>query len=224
VVALAGLNHIYRPRGTALWASAEQRPDRWRALSVQAISRLPTLRCKEVPVTELKYSIPAGEYRGRVDLDVDAFRADLEHHRQFRIEQLNQLTADRSAGSDGALDEVASALMTAAATALADIDAALHRIEEGRFGLCQACDGTIAVDRLKALPMAGLCVFCQHAREASGPGREQSSRRRSGLRPVPARAFRIVPGQPAHLESQPPDIVDVWGYGSFPASDPPANW
>jgi hypothetical protein len=21
-----------------------------------------------------------------------------------------------------------------------------------------------------------------------------------------------------------PDIVDVWGQGSFPASDPPANW
>jgi RNA polymerase-binding transcription factor DksA len=175
-------------------------------------------------VTELKYSVPAGEYRGRADLDVDAFRADLEHHRQFRIEQLAELAADMSAGSDGALDEVTSALMTAAATALADIDAALHRIEEGRFGLCQGCDDAIAVDRLRALPMAGLCMFCQYAKETSGPGREQSPRQRSGLRPVPRRSFRIVPRQPAHLEPQPPDIVDVWGYDSFPASDPPANW
>jgi RNA polymerase-binding transcription factor DksA len=104
-------------------------------------------------------------------LDVDAFRADLEYHRRFRVEQLNELTADMSAGSD-ALDEVMSALMTAAATALTDIDAALHRIDEGCFGLCQICGSAIAVDRLEALPMASLCMFCQHAKEASDSGRE----------------------------------------------------
>jgi RNA polymerase-binding transcription factor DksA len=175
-------------------------------------------------VIELKYAVPTGEYHGRSDLDVEAFRVDLEHHRQFRVEQLNELNADMSAESDGALDEVASALMMAAATALAAIDAALHRIEEGCFGLCQRCTGAIAVDRLKALPMAGLCMFCQYAKEASGPRREQSPGRRSGLRPVPVRLARLVPLRPRHRESQPPDIVDVWGYDSFPASDPPANW
>jgi hypothetical protein len=25
-------------------------------------------------------------------------------------------------------------------------------------------------------------------------------------------------------EEKPLDVVDVWGHGSFPASDPPANW
>jgi hypothetical protein len=29
-----------------------------------------------------------------------------------------------------------------------------------------------------------------------------------------------------HLDAETsvPDIVDVWGHDSFPASDPPANW
>jgi RNA polymerase-binding transcription factor DksA len=145
-------------------------------------------------VTELKYTVPTGEYHGRLDLDV--FRADLEQHRQFRIEQLNELTSHASRGSDDAPDEVTSALVTAAATALSDIDAALQRIEEGGFGVCQGCNEPIARDRLEALPMAQLCMFCQYTKEVSGPRRGP----------------------------QPPDIVDVWGYGSFPASDPPANW
>ena len=175
-------------------------------------------------MTELKRAVPTGRYHDRSGYDVDAFRADLEYHRQFRVEQLDELTAEMSAESDGALDEVTSALMTAAATALVDIDAALQRIEEGCFGVCQGCDTAIAVDRLKALPMARLCMFCQYAKEASGTGCELSPRRRGGLRPVPARSSWIVQRRSAHREPQPPDVVNVWGYGSFPASDPPANW
>jgi RNA polymerase-binding transcription factor DksA len=183
-------------------------------------------RCdaKEVSVTELEYPVHVGEHRCRADLDVDDFRADLEHHRQFRVEQLDELTADMFAGSDDALDEVTSALMTAAATALADIDAALHRVDEGCFGFCQVCDSAIAVDRLKALPMASLCMFCQYAKEAAGLDREHSPRRRSSLRPIPLPPARIAPRRQVHREPQPPDIVDVWGCDSFPASDPPANW
>jgi hypothetical protein len=88
------------------------------------------------PVTEPRDAVPTGEYHCRKDLDVDAFRADLQQHRRFRVEQLNELTAEMSAGSDEATDEVASALMAAAETALADIDAALRRIDEGSHGPC----------------------------------------------------------------------------------------
>ena len=174
-------------------------------------------------MTDLRYAVPAGEYHGQAGFDVDVFRADLEQHRQFRIEQLNELTADTSAG-DGAVDEVAAALITAAASALADIDAALQRIDDGCFGLCQGCNGAIALDRLNALPMANLCMLCQYAKEAGGAPQEQSPGRRRGRRTVPARRVRTRSSQTAHRELQPSDIVDVWGYGSFPASDPPANW
>lgn len=175
-------------------------------------------------MSEPAYPVPTDKYHRRANLDVDAFRADLERHRRFRVEQLNELAVDPSAGSDRALDDVMSALTTAAETTLADIDAALHRIDEDCFGFCQICASAIAVDRLKALPTASLCMSCQYAKEASGPGCEHSPRQRSGLRSVTAPPPRILPRRPARRRPQPPDIVDVWGNDSFPASDPPANW
>ncbi|GAA1553488.1 hypothetical protein GCM10009789_03730 [Kribbella sancticallisti] len=100
----------------------------------------------------------------------DVFQAELEQQRQFRVEQLADLTSDRLAVGDGSLDEVTSALLTAAAAALHDIDAALERIKSGCFGLCQHCGQVIALERLRALPMASLCMDCQYANEATGSG------------------------------------------------------
>ena len=34
----------------------------------------------------------------------------------------------------------------------------------------------------------------------------------------------LTVSQPGRREQAPLDIVDEWGHGSFPASDPPANW
>ncbi len=45
--------------------------------------------------------------------------------------------------------------------ALADIDAALARIEAGTYGLCTSCHRPIADQRLEALPWAGHCIDCQ---------------------------------------------------------------
>ena len=64
-------------------------------------------------MTALKHAIPSLRYHVRSGYDVDAFRADLEQHRQFRVEQRDELTADMSAESDGALHEVTSTLQPA---------------------------------------------------------------------------------------------------------------
>jgi len=48
---------------------------------------------------------------------------------------------------------------------LADIDAALKRIEEGTYGICTNCGKLIAVERLEALPWATLCIDCKRNRE-----------------------------------------------------------
>jgi hypothetical protein len=32
------------------------------------------------------------------------------------------------------------------------------------------------------------------------------------------------PAEDADAEPAVLDVVDIWGHGSFPASDPPANW
>ena len=43
---------------------------------------------------------------------------------------------------------------------LADIDAALDRIQDGRYGTCQNCGGPMGLQRLRALPEARYCVAC----------------------------------------------------------------
>ncbi len=49
---------------------------------------------------------------------------------------------------------------------LADIDAALARIEAGTYGTCTNCSKQISVARLEAHPSASLCIDC--ARKAEG--------------------------------------------------------
>ena len=41
---------------------------------------------------------------------------------------------------------------------LAEIDAALRRIDEGTFGVCTSCGNAIEPDRLLYLPYATLCI------------------------------------------------------------------
>lgn len=43
---------------------------------------------------------------------------------------------------------------------LAEIDAALVRIQEGRFGTCLSCGGPMGLQRLRAIPEARYCIAC----------------------------------------------------------------
>jgi DnaK suppressor protein len=43
---------------------------------------------------------------------------------------------------------------------LHEIDAALARLDEGGYGICQRCGQQIAAGRLAALPSAATCVAC----------------------------------------------------------------
>ena len=45
------------------------------------------------------------------------------------------------------------------------INAALEKIEEETFGLCELCEKKISKVRLKAVPYAELCVPCQETQE-----------------------------------------------------------
>lgn len=44
---------------------------------------------------------------------------------------------------------------------------ALERLDQGVFGICEECDREISVERLKARPIATLCIECKRAQEAS---------------------------------------------------------
>ena len=44
-----------------------------------------------------------------------------------------------------------------------EVVAALKRIEDGSYGLCERCGQPIPAERLEALPTARLCVTCKQA-------------------------------------------------------------
>ncbi len=52
---------------------------------------------------------------------------------------------------------------------IAEIDAALRRIAEGIYGICEGCGESIAEARLQALPATRICVACAQAQETHLP-------------------------------------------------------
>ncbi|QZY29105.1 TraR/DksA family transcriptional regulator [Nocardioides coralli] len=57
-----------------------------------------------------------------------------------------------------------SALVQQARHHLAEIDAAVRRVEAGSYGTCEACGGSIGAERLEARPVARTCIRCAGAR------------------------------------------------------------
>lgn len=47
-----------------------------------------------------------------------------------------------------------------------EIDAALDRVRDGSYGVCEGCGGRIPGERLEAIPYATLCLACKKAEEA----------------------------------------------------------
>jgi DnaK suppressor protein len=118
-----------------------------------------------------------------MSIDVRVFRQRLERERE-RLEHARQVvnhtgslleeTGDLAIGAgdhladsasetflrelDGGLDENAEHV-------LAEIDAALRRIEEGTFGTCVVCGRDIGEERLEAVPYATLCIDDKRALE-----------------------------------------------------------
>jgi len=63
-------------------------------------------------------------------------------------------------GSDNFEQEFALGLMDGERKILAEIDGALHRIEDGTFGICEGKGEKIPKARLSAIPWARHCVAC----------------------------------------------------------------
>ncbi|HEY3942233.1 MAG TPA: TraR/DksA C4-type zinc finger protein [Acidimicrobiales bacterium] len=63
----------------------------------------------------------------------------------------SQVTAERGE---------AEALAGELRDALAEVEAAIGRLDEGTYGLCERCHQPIAPARLEAMPNARLCIAC----------------------------------------------------------------
>ena len=68
-------------------------------------------------------------------------------------------------GTDNFEQELSMNLLEKGEDRLEEIGAALERIEQGQFGVCEECGKEIGRERLDALPYARLCVSCARQRE-----------------------------------------------------------
>jgi RNA polymerase-binding protein DksA len=117
-------------------------------------------------------------------IDTDHFRKALLEERgrvEAALQNLHEETSgtlSEDAGEESAYDnhladtatetydrELDYTLEENAEHMLAEIDAALQRIDDGSFGRCTNCDKEIAPARLEARPWATLCIDCQRSRE-----------------------------------------------------------
>ncbi len=105
--------------------------------------------------------------------DLAALRENLHEQRRFRQEQLHQLSAAAASRADAlparrsaAHLEVSVKLAASARLVLADVEAALTRMDLGQYGTCHLCRGPIARVRLLIVPQARFCARCQQVKEA----------------------------------------------------------
>jgi DnaK suppressor protein len=118
-------------------------------------------------------------------IDVESFKSRLLEERErtrkaisYLHEENRATTEDEqrelSGGSDNHLADIAtytydreldSTLEGAEGEHLAHIDAALTRIEDGSYGMCENCGKAISPERLEAMPWATLCIDCKRLAE-----------------------------------------------------------
>ncbi len=72
------------------------------------------------------------------------------------------------AAQDGSCTELNSQLAALESRDLSQIERAIVRIRDGRYGTCEGCDARIPVERLRALPFSTCCIACQTKRERYG--------------------------------------------------------
>lgn len=70
-------------------------------------------------------------------------------------------SAERAAEAEN--DEVLEEFGHVGEEELRAIDAALDRIDKGRYGQCMRCGGPISVERLKAVPHTPFCQDCANS-------------------------------------------------------------
>lgn len=115
----------------------------------------------------------------RTDLPVDRVRGDLLAEAE-RLERIRETLAAESAVSDADRDatselsgadqhpadlgsemferERAVSILQRVEAKLADVHRALHRLDAGTYGTCEACGRSIPTARLRARPAARFCL------------------------------------------------------------------
>jgi DnaK suppressor protein len=112
--------------------------------------------------------------------DFNLLHHRLEAEREILLEELKTtaLVAERrERGPYGEYGELATEIVEAekglilekrVRDQLAEVEHALHKFDQGTYGLCDICGRPIEPARLEALPQANLCLSCKAHRAKNG--------------------------------------------------------
>ncbi len=107
----------------------------------------------------------------RLPRTLQARRADLRKTLADEVKNLRNLKAADATGdsADAAFeadsDAVSSQLAQLDSRELSQIEWALARLKEGKYGICENCQKKIPLTRLNALPSDTLCINCERQME-----------------------------------------------------------
>jgi len=85
-------------------------------------------------------------------------RKTTENEKEYPSSEVGD-TIDQAA--DSSARELLFELNDSEKKKLEDIDRALQKIEQNRFGICEKCGGEITKNRLQAVPYAHYCIKCK---------------------------------------------------------------
>jgi RNA polymerase-binding protein DksA len=108
------------------------------------VATLASLRAERADATRLLASLTR-DFTGIVEASADS-NADDEHDPEG-----STIAFERSQ---------VSTMIEQARDRLDQIDAAVHRVEDGTYGTCESCGRPIAPARLEARPVARTCIAC----------------------------------------------------------------
>ena len=92
----------------------------------------------------------------------NALAGEVENLRSIRTDQ----TGDSADGAfDSGSEEISTQLAELEARELNQIDRALTRLTQGKYGICEVCQEKIPVARLNALPYSTTCIKCKREME-----------------------------------------------------------
>lgn len=108
--------------------------------------------------------------------EIQEFKRVLESRRDEACHRLNRLSDETRSLDHDARDSGDQSIATISREALfqqnsqrrnqlRSIEAALARIQDGTFGICETCSHEIAPRRLQAVPWTDHCIRCQEMRE-----------------------------------------------------------
>ena len=108
--------------------------------------------------------------------EIQEFKRVLESRRDEACHRLNRISDETRSLDQDARDSGDQSIATVSKEALfqqnsqrrnqlRSIEAALSRIQDGTFGICETCSHEIAPRRLQAVPWTEHCIRCQEMQE-----------------------------------------------------------